>query len=609
MSGLSLVGSETVSLFSSYGFSSDVTSFQRNDAFCSYTVLSNQSSSPSSSDLLLLTDTTTDNRFASSFLVNGSLNIRFYLGIPIIYQHLVVGTLFLMDHIPRTDFSEEKQRLLITFGQLLSEGLISGDDLETNFTFNQTMIQTVIINILHDLCVCHSELTKKHEEFNKIVKFLSNSRKSSQKSTKEIASDSSKHQKLQQVDLLQTAIQELSFSFQESLKSASLIMNCLRNLSNPSTVIISNPSVSSYLPVSEWIRRLKKTVSVLTKSQEASIRWDLDDCDGGWKYPESSSFHEMIGKVLSLSFLLNLSKWKNVSVSVGFKDVPPSVVGNDSVSEVAKETQRFNPKIAMISIELACFHRNTSSSSSSSIVNDDSMISLIEELFVKIMELFSGDFSKASSLSSETLKFSFLSSLQQIPPKPQRKSLFLRNSIVAIVGGLGITSLVGGGNEAEEKEEKEGISEASTVNALANATLSFFGRNTNKSGPAYVASAVRQDSSSNAPSSSTITATVDLFKKETFSLSPSSRHKLEHALTAASSYMGSNNSLPIDGETPQKEVESDTATLKVTAVKKHRRRSTLAMRGKIKYNIISSIIDSVAGNNGNLRKSTIVPSN
>jgi hypothetical protein len=606
MAGLSLVGSETVSLFSSYGFSSDVTSFQRNDAFCSYTVLSNHSSSPSSSGLLLLSDTTADIHFSSSFLVNGSQNVRFYVGIPIVYQQLVVGTLFLMDHIPRTDFSEEKQQLLAAFGQLISEGLTS-DDLETNFIFTQSMIQTVIVNIIHDLRTCHSELTKKQEEFNKLVKFLSNSRKSS-KSTRELASESSKHQKLQEVDFLQTSIQEQSFTLQESLKSASLLMNCTRNLSSSSTAPSLPPSSGDYLLVSEWIKRLKKTVTGLTKPQEAAIRWDLDDCDGGWKYPESSRFLEMLGNVLSLSFLLNLGKWKNINVSVSFILVT-AASGLETATEAVKEGKEVSltTKNAKISIEFTCFHRNTSSSSS--VVYDDSMICLIEDLFVKIMELFSGDFTKASSLSSDTLKFSFLSSLQQIPSKPQRKSMFLRNSIVAIAGGLGITSLIGTGNETVSKGEKENNHESSTVNALANATLSFLGKNIHKSGPVSAAVAVRQDSSSNVPSSNATTAAVYLSKKEPSSI----HHKLEHALTAASSHMGSNNSLPVD-DSPRKEgtdtAENENVAIKVPVVKKHRRRSTLAMRGKIKHNIISSIIDSVAGSNGNnLRKSTIIPSN
>lgn len=76
----------------------------RDITFCAYTILQKE--------LLVVQDTLTDERFATNPFVICDPYIRFYAGVPLInLDGLVLGTLCVLDHVPR-DFSSEQQEAL-----------------------------------------------------------------------------------------------------------------------------------------------------------------------------------------------------------------------------------------------------------------------------------------------------------------------------------------------------------------------------------------------------------------------------------------------------------------------------------------------------------------
>lgn len=76
----------------------------RDITFCAYAILQNE--------LLIVRDTLTDERFATNPFVIRDPHIRFYAGVPLINPDgLTLGTLCVLDHVPR-DLSNEQQKAL-----------------------------------------------------------------------------------------------------------------------------------------------------------------------------------------------------------------------------------------------------------------------------------------------------------------------------------------------------------------------------------------------------------------------------------------------------------------------------------------------------------------
>lgn len=72
-----------------------VSVMSRAAAFCGHTILS--------SDLLVVQDTTADERFAGNPLVLGPTNIQFYVGVPLVIQGAAVGALCVLHDDPIVD--------------------------------------------------------------------------------------------------------------------------------------------------------------------------------------------------------------------------------------------------------------------------------------------------------------------------------------------------------------------------------------------------------------------------------------------------------------------------------------------------------------------------
>ncbi len=86
----------------------------RDDTFCAYTILHN--------DLFVVQDTLTDERFATNPFVISDPYIRFYAGVPLVnLDGLILGTLCVLDYIPRNLSSEQQEALHIVAFQVVTQ--------------------------------------------------------------------------------------------------------------------------------------------------------------------------------------------------------------------------------------------------------------------------------------------------------------------------------------------------------------------------------------------------------------------------------------------------------------------------------------------------------
>lgn len=93
----------------------DVRQTPRDISFCGHAILGD--------DVLLIPDTTADQRFADNPLVTGAPHIRFYAGYPLsLGDGIHIGTLCLKDTVPRR-FSEQDLQLLRDLGEMTSQEL------------------------------------------------------------------------------------------------------------------------------------------------------------------------------------------------------------------------------------------------------------------------------------------------------------------------------------------------------------------------------------------------------------------------------------------------------------------------------------------------------
>jgi len=94
---ISLVETERQRFMFRHNFTT-ATHTPRSDSFCTWTLLSPHRNG----QLLIVNDATTDRMFAKNPLVTGPPHIRFYIGVPIMYDGLLLGTLCGLDYAPRS---------------------------------------------------------------------------------------------------------------------------------------------------------------------------------------------------------------------------------------------------------------------------------------------------------------------------------------------------------------------------------------------------------------------------------------------------------------------------------------------------------------------------
>jgi CheY-like chemotaxis protein len=90
----------------------DLDGIPRDGSFCAYAILQ--------SDVLIVQDPLSDERFMSSFMVN-QLGIQFYAGIPLIADDAPLGTLAVMDRVPHLLTAEQIDSLQILNRRIMHE--------------------------------------------------------------------------------------------------------------------------------------------------------------------------------------------------------------------------------------------------------------------------------------------------------------------------------------------------------------------------------------------------------------------------------------------------------------------------------------------------------
>ena len=86
----------------------------RNVAYCSYAILEEEI------EVMIVSDTTADPRFVHNSLVTGPLQVRFYAGAVVRCHGVKLGSLCILDTVPRHDFDQKKKEILADMGEIVS---------------------------------------------------------------------------------------------------------------------------------------------------------------------------------------------------------------------------------------------------------------------------------------------------------------------------------------------------------------------------------------------------------------------------------------------------------------------------------------------------------
>jgi len=93
----------------------DVFETGRDVSFCAHAIMRDE--------LLIVLDATRDGRFSDNPLVTGPPHIRFYAGAPIVVDGALIGSLCVIDDMPRDSFSDTDATALAAFGQIVQDAI------------------------------------------------------------------------------------------------------------------------------------------------------------------------------------------------------------------------------------------------------------------------------------------------------------------------------------------------------------------------------------------------------------------------------------------------------------------------------------------------------
>ena len=135
ISMISLVDEERQWFKSKIGLSVDQT--DRNLSFCGHAILNN--------DVMVVSDTASDQRFSDNPFVTDTPSIRFYAGAPIVSNGHTLGTICILDVIPRNISEEEIRTLKILAGQVkkLLELRLSNQSLKLQLQVDQVQKESL----------------------------------------------------------------------------------------------------------------------------------------------------------------------------------------------------------------------------------------------------------------------------------------------------------------------------------------------------------------------------------------------------------------------------------------------------------------------------------
>lgn len=89
----------------------DVCETSRDVAFCNYTILADQ--------IFEVLDATIDPRFSNNPLVTGDPFIRYYAGAPLVYDGIRLGSLCLIDFVPRAPLNPQERSILHSLASIV----------------------------------------------------------------------------------------------------------------------------------------------------------------------------------------------------------------------------------------------------------------------------------------------------------------------------------------------------------------------------------------------------------------------------------------------------------------------------------------------------------
>jgi GAF domain-containing protein len=89
----------------------DVCETSRDVAFCNYTILADE--------IFEVVDAVADPRFAGNALVTDEPHIRYYAGAPLVYDGVRLGSLCLIDFVPRDPLTPQQRELLHSLAELV----------------------------------------------------------------------------------------------------------------------------------------------------------------------------------------------------------------------------------------------------------------------------------------------------------------------------------------------------------------------------------------------------------------------------------------------------------------------------------------------------------
>ena len=111
---ITLVDSNRQWFKSCYGLDG-VTETNRDVAFCAYAIM------PGAPEVLEVCDAAADGRFANNPLVTGAPFIRYYAGAPLIVEGQKLGTLCIIDTVPRPPMADNMRKALIALSAMVSD--------------------------------------------------------------------------------------------------------------------------------------------------------------------------------------------------------------------------------------------------------------------------------------------------------------------------------------------------------------------------------------------------------------------------------------------------------------------------------------------------------
>jgi hypothetical protein len=354
---------------------------KREDSFCTYTIHPDTNEIP-----LIVLDATKDPRFANIGPVTGPLSIRFYAGAPIFVDNVKIGSLCILDDKSHQSFTEEQQRILLEMATIASSILVSE---QKQYILENQLVLPIVRNMLstlrndfHDILTLKKELkdsvngnsstnvTVASESHKPLTSSTNNNNNNEVPRRNSNASAASVSSSRNQADLVSkwTAFSDKITDYMDVLESNAfqapiLPEDALSQRKDPKKApeIVDFALYSFHLSnhfalLKDWVTTLQGNLQgIIDKNSELKIKYDYELNDDIEIVDENISW---ISPVLAMFFILQLQKWKNISVNFSLSGeeylknyIAPSRTRSRSrgnSQEVATESNKIKDKNAVL---------------------------------------------------------------------------------------------------------------------------------------------------------------------------------------------------------------------------------------------------------------------